>query len=152
MKKDSKLSRALHIVLHLAEESGPVTSDRLAVMMKTNPVVVRRIMAGLRDRSYVSSEKGHGGGWRLNCDLKSLTLRDIYDAVGCPDCIALSSRNTSPTCLVEQAVNSALCQAFEEVEALLLTRFEGVTLASLSADFHTRFENFKRHRGQITDA
>jgi hypothetical protein len=29
--------------------------------MDTNPVVLRRVMAGLRDQGYVQSEKGHGG-------------------------------------------------------------------------------------------
>jgi DNA-binding IscR family transcriptional regulator len=47
--------------------------------MQTNPVVVRRIMAGLRDRGYVRSEKGHGGGWQIACDFGAVTLRDIYD-------------------------------------------------------------------------
>lgn len=37
----------------------------LAKAMLTNPVVVRRVMGGLRDRGYVRSEKGHGGGCPL---------------------------------------------------------------------------------------
>jgi DNA-binding IscR family transcriptional regulator len=48
----------------------------------TNPVVLRRTMAGSREQGYVRSEKGHGGGWTLACDLSAMTLRDIYDALG----------------------------------------------------------------------
>ncbi len=53
-------------------------------MISTNPVVVRRMMGGLRDRGIVSSEKGHGGGWQLARPLADVTLRDVYEAVGAP--------------------------------------------------------------------
>ena len=122
----------------MAEQRGPVTSEVLAKAMDTNPVVIRRIMAGLRDQGYVRSEKGHGGGWTLACDLSQLTLRDIYDALGCPSLLAMGSRTESPGCVVEQAVNAALGRAFQEAEALLLARFGEVTLAMLSADVHGR--------------
>ena len=138
MKRDSRLSGTLHVLLHMAEADGPVTSERLAAAMATNPVVIRRIMAGLRDRGYVRSERGHRGGWTLACDLGKTTLRHVYDALGSPGCIALANRNEASSCFVEQAVNAALGDAFEEAEALLLARFAEVTLADLSADFHAR--------------
>ena len=138
MKRDSRLSGVLHVLLHMAEMSHPVTSEALAKAMHTNPVVVRRIMSGLREHGYVRSEKGHGGGWTLVCDLTRVTLRDIYDALGGPSLLAMSNRTAAPGCLVEQAVNAALNQAFHDAEALLLLRFGEVTLAMLSADFHDR--------------
>lgn len=55
------MSGVLHVLLHMAEADGPITSERLAMMMGTNPVVVRRTMAGLRDLGLVASGKGHGG-------------------------------------------------------------------------------------------
>lgn len=138
MRRDSKLSGVLHVLLHLAEHDGPATSEALAKAMSTNPVVVRRVMAGLRDQGYVRSEKGHGGGWTLACDLAKVTLRDVYEALGSPALLAMSNRTEAPGCLVEQAVNAALDQVFEDAEALLLARFGEVTLAMLSADFHDR--------------
>jgi DNA-binding IscR family transcriptional regulator len=132
------LSGVLHVLLHMAEQGGPVTSEVLAKAMDTNPVVVRRIMAGLREQGYVRSEKGHGGGWSLACDLSTVTMRDIYAALGNPALLAMSNRTEMPGCLVEQAVNAALSQAFEDAEALLLARFGQVTLAMLSAEFHER--------------
>lgn len=138
MKLDSRLSGVLHLLLHMAEREGPVTSEMLARAMGTNPVVVRRMMAGLRRRGYVRSEKGHGGGWSLACDLQAITLRQIYEALGAPRLLAMANRGQAPTCLVELAVNAALDDAFQEAEALLLARLGGVTLAMLSADFHNR--------------
>lgn len=138
MKRNSQLSGVLHVLLHMAEHDGPVTSDLLAKAMMTNPVVVRRVMAGLRERGYVQSEKGHGGGWSLACDLATVTLRDIHDALGSPALLAIGNRTDAPGCLVEQAVNAALDTAFHDAEALLLARLGDVTLARLSADFHER--------------
>ena len=138
MKRDSRLSGVLHVLLHMAEQDGPVTSEVLARAMATNPVVIRRVMAGLRDQGYVRSEKGHGGGWTIACDLSKVTLRDIYDALGSHSLLAIGNRTEAPGCLVEQVVNAALDQAFADAEALLLARLGEVTLAGLSAGFHER--------------
>ena len=138
MKRDSRLSGVLHVLLHMAEQGGPATSEALAKAMDTNPVVIRRIMAGLRNQGYVRSEKGHGGGWTLACDLSKVTLRDIYTALGSPSLLAMGHRTEAPGCLVEQAVNAALNQTFHDAEALLLSRLGEVTLAKLSADLHER--------------
>lgn len=132
------MSGVLHVLLHLAEQPGPITSEALAHAMRTNPVVIRRIMGGLRDRGYVHSEKGHGGGWTIVCDLAAVTLREIYDALGKPELLAMGNRTEAPGCLVEQAVNSVLGETFDEAEALLLRRFGEISLAALSADFHAR--------------
>ena len=138
MTRDSRLSGVLHVLLHLAEHEGPATSEMLARAMQTNPVVVRRVLAGLRDRGLVRSERGHGGGWTLGCDLAAVTLRDVYDALGAPTLLAIGNRSEAPDCLVEQAVNAALDHAFDEAEAILLASLGDVTLAALSADFHRR--------------
>jgi len=122
----------------MAEADRPVTSEALARAMNTNPVVVRRIMAGLREGGFVRSEKGHGGGWTIARDLAAVTLRDVYVAIGEPELLAMGNRTEAPGCLVEQAVNAALNDAFHDAEALLLERFGAVTLAQLSADFHAR--------------
>lgn len=128
----------LHVLLHMARHGAPLTSEQLAKAMATNPVVVRRVMAGLRKRGYVRSEKGHGGGWTLACDLSKVTLRDVYTALGSPSLLAIGNRTEAPGCLIEEAVNAALGGTFREAEALLLARLGEVTLAALSDDVRRR--------------
>lgn len=135
MNRDSRLSGVLHVLLHMAHQAGPMTSEMLAKAMHTNPVVLRRIMGGLREGGYVRSEKGHGGGWTIACDLDVVTLRDVYLALGSPTLFALGNRSQNPTCLVEQAVNKHLDKAFAEAEDLLLSRFGEVTLGMLAKEF-----------------
>jgi DNA-binding IscR family transcriptional regulator len=138
MRRDSRLSGVLHVLLHMAQKDGPVTSEVLAKAMDTNPVVLRRVMAGLRDQGYVQSEKGHGGGWTLACDLAKVTLRDVYAALGSPSLLAIGNRTETPGCGVEQAVNAALGKSFDAAEALLLDRLGEVTLAALGEDVRGR--------------
>ncbi|AKC70879.2 Rrf2 family transcriptional regulator [Pandoraea oxalativorans] len=135
MRSDSRLSRMLHVLLHMARRDAPFTSEQLAQMLRTNPVVVRRTMAGLRDAGYVRSDKGHGGGWRIACDLHKVTLLDIHRAVGGPNIFAIGVQSDNPECAVERAVNAALDGALREAEAILIARLGAVSLADLAQDF-----------------
>ena len=138
MRRDSRLSAVLHALLHMSEARVPVTSETLAMCMQTNPVVVRRTMGLLRDAGLVAADRGHGGGWRIAADLAKLTLRQLHEALGEPALFAIGNRTENPDCLVEQAVNAALDDAFAEAEALLMQRFDDITLAELAVDFTRR--------------
>ncbi|WP_075289127.1 Rrf2 family transcriptional regulator [Pararhizobium arenae] len=138
MKKNSRLSAVLHALLHMAERHAPMTSDELAACLSTNPVVVRRTMAGLREAGLVSSGRGHGGGWTISRDLSTITMRDVYSALGEPMLFQIGHAEEMPGCLVEQAVNHALDDAMRDAEALLVARLGEVTLDIIAADFITR--------------
>ena len=134
MNLDSRLSGVLHLLLHLMDGEDAIPSEKLATAMSSNPVVVRRTMAGLRDAGLVSSEKGHGGGWRLSCDPAQTTLLDVYRALGAPRLFAVGNRSDAPTCLVEQAVNRAMDDTFAQAGALVTAQFDTLTLAALASD------------------
>ncbi len=138
MKWDSRLSGVLHVLLHMAEMDRPVTSETMAAIMGSNPATMRRTMAGLRKAGFVRSEKGHGGGWSIERPLSDVTLRDIYTWLDSPELFAMGNRTDAPGCLVEEAVNEALGSAYDEARSVLLDRFDSVTLAQLSYDFHRR--------------
>lgn len=146
MRNDSRLSRMLHVLIHLAERDGPATSDDIARMLGTNPVVVRRTMGGLRDAGYVRSEKGHGGGWSLARRLDAISLLDIYTALGEPALFAIGMANDDPQCLAEQAVNARLAAAMRDAETLLRERLRDVTLADVARDFDARMAALPKAR------
>jgi DNA-binding IscR family transcriptional regulator len=132
MPTDTRLSRMLHVLIHMDRIGGPVTSEAISRMLDTNPVVVRRTMSGLRAAGYLTSEKGHGGGWALARSLDEVTLRDIHEALGSPRVLAIGLADENPQCLVERAVNEALKDAMAEAEQHLLARFGEVTIGALS--------------------
>ena len=138
MRNDSRLSRTLHVLLHMARHDGPMTSEAIGRMLGTNPVVVRRTMAGLRKAGYVRSEKGHGGGWSIATDLDAVSLLDVHRAVGGPRIFAIGSDRSNPDCAVEKAVNEAIEGTLREAEALLVSRLGSVSLAQLARGFDAR--------------
>ena len=138
MRRDSRLSVALHVLVHMNELDALVSSETLGPMLGINPVVLRRTMAGLRDAGIVRSEKGHGGGWSLARKLEDVTLADVYEALGTPAPFGIGPRIESPGCLVEQAVNRSLANALARAEALLVRELRSISLAELSADVRGR--------------
>src|SRR3546814_13819664 len=111
MRTDSRLSRMLHGLLHMARADQPMTSEQIARMLGTNAAVVRRTMAGLRKAGYVQSDKGHHGGWRLACGLDSITLSDVHHAVGGPRIFATRADRETPSCALARWVHEATAHA-----------------------------------------
>lgn len=144
MKRDSRLSTSLHALLHMAEASRPLTSEELAKQTGCNAAVVRRTMAGLREAGLVRSERGHGGGWTLLRPLAQLSVGDVYEALDAPTIFAIGDRSESPRCLLEQAVNRAMHDAFFEAESMLMSRLRAITLAEVAADVKRRHRHPRR--------
>lgn len=125
----------LHVLLHMADSEDPMTSEQVATMLGTNSAVVRRTMAGLREAGYVRSEKGHGGGWRLDCDLETSTLLDILKAVGTERLFTIGFDNDTPDCAVERVVNASVSSALSHAEQVLTDGFQAITLGDLARQF-----------------
>ncbi len=142
MNLDSRLSRVLHILLHLVNEDKPMSSQHFATMLGTQSAVIRRTMAGLNKAGYISSTRGKNGGWSISCRLQDVTLLDIYQAIGEPTIFSIGFDNQNPNCIVEKSVNTTLNEALKEAENLLLKRLSEVTLASLSDEF---IRQYKEH-------
>ena len=92
-------------------------------------------MALLKQSGYVSSVKGHSGGWSLNKCLSEITLYDIYKLVGESSIFTIGLTDEHQNCAVEKAVNRSLAEVLDEAEALMLKRFKEITIQSLAEDF-----------------
>lgn len=134
MQRDTRLARLLHILIHMHLRGGATTSETIGLMLHTNPVVVRRTMAALRESGYVKSTGGPGGGWALACDLNDLTVRDVYQAIGhtAPFVIGLADDNRA--CPVEAAVNRHIDEALNSAENTLLQLLGEKRLSEIAHD------------------
>ena len=137
----------LHILIHLDRHFERATSQEISLMLNTNPVVIRRMMSGLRNKGYVISEKGHGGGWELKTPLEEITLLDVYQAIGEPPLFNIGPQQPNSECLVEQAVDAHLEKTLAEAEKSLLDKFRTITVAELAKDFEQRFEVLLKEKG-----
>ena len=140
MRRDHRLSRTLHVLIHMKDREGPLTSEAIGTMLGTPAPIVRRTLAGLREHGIVSSSKGHGGGWSLARPLGEITLLDIYEALGEPTLFALGPANDDPACLVERAVDARLGAAFARAAEGLRAELRATTLEQIADDFERRLE------------
>ena len=136
MPRSARFSVALHVLAHLADAAAPRTSEDLAACVGTNPVVVRRSLAGLREAGLVAAARGAGGGWSLARDAADITLRDVYAALGERLLQGVDVAGPRPPrggCRIQRAVAGTLDEFLDEAEALLAERLGRITLAALAA-------------------
>lgn len=131
MKRNSRLSLALHTLGHMAGDPDRTrTSADIAEHAGTNPVVVRRVLGKLREAGLLTSEKGHAGGWRLARAPDQITLADVYLALD--ESLVSSARDETPSaCSVEHVLQRKVALVLEEVERSLVERLAVTTIAEV---------------------
>ncbi|MBO6922214.1 MAG: Rrf2 family transcriptional regulator, partial [Roseicyclus sp.] len=115
MKRNSRLSLALHTLGHMAGHPDRMrTSAEIAAHADTNPVVVKRVLGRLRAAGLLVAEKGHAGGWRLAHAPETITLADVYLALD--ERLAPEAETADPRCAVEHALEHRMAAVMEDAE------------------------------------
>lgn len=130
MKRNSRLSLALHTICHMAAEPElKKTSSEIAAHAGTNPVVVRRVLGELRKAGLLSSEKGQTGGWKLAKPAKNITLADVYLALG-ERLVAGTGEKNIPcsSCNLETRMQTRISEVLEEIEESLVRRLRETSI------------------------
>ncbi len=138
MKTDGRLARMLHVLVHMGLLGGRETSERIAQMLNTNPVVVRRTLGALREHGIVESEGGRGGGWKLTRTLEQITVLDVQRALTAGVILNPPVSRDHPTCPVERASNAVLEEAHMAAETQLIAKYAATTLAQIAEDAKQR--------------
>lgn len=133
MRLDTRLSRMLHVLVHMHLLGGRETSETIALMLNTNPVVVRRTMGSLRNHGIVQSEGGKGGGWSLAKPPEQVTLFDVHKALSNDQIFSIGLSSDHPKCPVEVAVNFAVGTALQQAQNCFTDELNRTTLADLAA-------------------
>lgn len=135
MKRSSRLSIALHALVHLHAQPGKsLTSSALATCLMTNPVVVRRILGELREAGIVEASKGPNGGWTLSRPASGITLQQVYAAMGERLLLRTESDPGDRTCAIVRSVDRVMSDFLDDAEALLAARLARVTLSDIAKD------------------
>ena len=131
MKRNSRLSLALHTLSHMANDPDQKrTSAAIADHAGTNPVVVRRVLGKLREAGLLTSEKGHSGGWKLAKSPEDITLADVYLALD-ERLIAAETNEPVPSCSVERALHARVSGVMQEIEQSLIARLAEITISTM---------------------
>ena len=131
MKRNSRLSLALHTLSHMAGEPDRMrTSSDIADHAGTNPVVVRRVLGKLREAGLLTSEKGNAGGWRLARKPQDISLADVYLALD-ERLVASDETSDAPACSVEHALHKRVSGVLEEIEQSLVQKLGETSISEM---------------------
>ncbi|MEM9591768.1 MAG: Rrf2 family transcriptional regulator [Pseudomonadota bacterium] len=132
MKRNSRLSLALHTLSHMAGDPVRVrTSADIADHAGTNPVVVRRVLGKLREAGLLTSEKGHAGGWKLAKPAEGISLADVYLALD-ERLVSGSIQDDEPSsCSVETGLLTRVAEVLAEVEENLVERLRETSITDI---------------------
>lgn len=135
MKRSSRLSIALHALVHLQAQPGKsLTSAALAMCLMTNAVVVRRVLGELREAQIVDASKGPNGGWMLSRPAQDITLRQVYEAMGERLLVRTESDPGDKSCAIVRSVDRVMTEFLEDAEALLAARLERTRLSDIAGE------------------
>jgi Rrf2 family protein len=139
MSGNSRLCVAAHVLTWMAldqrDPAAVATSQRIAVSVNTNPVVIRRCLGQLREAGLVQSRRGAGAGWNLARAPESITLLDVHVAVEDDDPLfALHHSPPSGSCPVGFGIQPALRQVFGRLDEAVRRELATTTIADLLRD------------------
>ena len=120
MSANSRMTVAVHILSYLVfasrKRSNPVTSGQIAKSVRTNPVVIRRLLGLLRRGGLVRSRRGANAGWTLARTPKEISLLDVYNAVQDDPLFGLHASPPNPRCPVGRGLPSTLSRVYGTLE------------------------------------
>ncbi|MDE3103786.1 MAG: Rrf2 family transcriptional regulator [Acidobacteriota bacterium] len=127
-----RLSLALHVLCLLATQPQQrVTSEYLANSIGTNPVVIRRLLARLRQAGLVTSKGAAGGGWQLSRPAAEISVRSVRAALGEEVALRRHKNQPHPQCPVGRGVNQALDAVYASADAAIDAALEHWSIAQV---------------------
>jgi Rrf2 family protein len=134
MAANSRLAVGLHALTVLAFRAPEVLrSDEIALSVRTNPVVIRRILARLTRAGLVKSIRGKAGGFALRRDPRRITALDVYQALEPSGLFAQHAQEPDPHCQVSCAMKNLLAEVFEDADEAVAQQLSRITIASLAS-------------------
>lgn len=123
---------AVHIMTTLAYLGKKASSGELSKSVRTNPVVVRRILGDLNQAGLIHAERGKTGGFSLARAAREISLLDVYRAVmGDEELVPLHDNPENRVCPVSCKVRGVLLKHLDKAQSVYERELEKATLADL---------------------
>jgi Rrf2 family protein len=137
MNTDQRFAISIHALTLLAANKDPLTSEMIADSVDTNPVVIRRTMAGLREYGIVDSKSGVNGGWRLLRAPETIQLRDVYRGLGDNDVLGVHE-HPNKHCPIGKKIKGPLLDIFASAQGAMVDSLSHYTIADVLKDVRSR--------------
>ncbi len=132
MAANTRLATAVQVlgVLAYRGDAG-ATAEIVSRSLRTNPVVVRRLLKSMQGHGLVDIRPGKSGGVQLRRSPDAITLDQIYRAVEPQTGVFALRPASNPLCPVDRHLKTRLPAIFDDSERALLQTLAQTTLASL---------------------
>lgn len=133
MNTNQRFAISIHALTLLASSKDPLTSEMIASSVDTNPVVIRRMMASLREYGLVKSKPGAHGGWRLMREPQQIGLSEVYQCLSEDDVLSIHS-HPNKDCPIGGKIKGVLHKVFGEAQVGLEKALGTHTIADILED------------------
>ena len=140
MNTNQRFAISIHALTLLASSNEPLTSEAIADSVDTNPVVIRRTMASLREHGLVASKSGANGGWLLLHKPKQIALCEVYRSLEHDDVLSIHG-HPSKTCRVGAHIKDVLGEVFTSAQKEMENALGKYTIADVLEDVLARAKN-----------
>jgi Rrf2 family protein len=133
MAANSRMASAVQILCVIAYKGeGGTNSEVIAKSLRTNAVVVRRLLKSMEHAGLVEIRPGKDGGVQFRRDPDEITLDQIHRAIeGETDVFALR-QGGNPNCPVNIRMKGLLAPIFTATNTAVEATLKPVTLGSLA--------------------
>jgi Rrf2 family protein len=136
MLGSSRFVIGIHVLAILARAHGrePVCSAFIAHSVNTNPVVIRRLMAGMEQHSLVKSVAGRKGGFVLARPPKDITLHEIFAALEGSELFRMHTKEPCRECPVGASIVRVIARPLKHAEEAMKAALARTTLKDVVAE------------------
>lgn len=129
MKVSTRFSDSIHILAFIYIYQGKITlsSTNIAGSLKTSPVVVRRLMAALKEADLIKTKHGSPEP-ELLVDPSQITLLDVFLATEGDTPLFTIDHNTNPECIVGGNIQPTLEDYYRHAEVAAKAKLQQITL------------------------
>jgi Predicted transcriptional regulator len=128
----SRFAVAVHTLALLANyEDKTLKSESIACFVRTNPVVVRRILSELSKAELIETHPGANGGSRLRLKPEEISLWKIYEAVETNVAFEVHQPLAEGRCTVSSNIQCVLICIQNRVDKAIFQTLSELTLADV---------------------
>ena len=132
MAVNSKLASAVQILCVMAYVGEGTTSEVIARSLRTNPVVVRRLLKRLEQAGLVALRPGKDGGVKFARRPEEITLEQVHAAVEAGVDVFALRRGGNPNCPVNRTMPGLLNPIFASASDAVMGVLGKTTIGALA--------------------
>jgi Rrf2 family protein len=133
MAANSRMASAVQILCVIAYKGeGGTNAEVIAKSLRTNPVVIRRLLKSMQRAGLVEIRPGKDGGVQLRHDPDEITLNQIYQAVENDADVFALRQGGNPNCPVNARMKDLLSPIFAATNTAVAATLQPITLGSLA--------------------